>query len=239
MYLNNLIYSVYDEKSYEKMMTGIKAKEKELDNLKRKLFQTARVKQQINFIETDIKGAKKACNDYFVKKRQSEIEQKAVVYRITDNVTGTTFRKSEVNNAIKFIIEDCGFEYYDGLTNKEIEEEFSRVYRYSGFFTNNFNLVRETENEFDKNAVAVYISDFHIGYLSKGEAKNVSKVMDDNTVKVKGMISIIGGTYKEFDYYEDKIISVKDNAGFKIQATILDRSLLWLDKKAPYRPPRH
>lgn len=226
MYYPRLYYQVNNDDDYEKMIYGIQNKEQELSKLKNKFFQTSKVKREIIYIENDIQGAKKACEEYISAKKQLLKERDALLYKLESKVTGTTFRKTNVNKAVKFIVEEIGLDYYEGMTNKDIEEWYDRVYRYSGFFTNNFNLLLEPENEVDMNAVPVYISDYHIGYLPKDEALKIKPFLENYDYKIKGIISIIGGPYKEYDYTDDKVIIVKDNIGFEIIGTVLNNSLL-------------
>lgn len=55
-------------------------------------------------------------------------------------------------------------------------------------------LEREPANEFDPNAIAVYIDDFQIGYISSDLARTLAPIMDSGG-KVKAEIAeITGGT---------------------------------------------
>jgi len=40
------------------------------------------------------------------------------------------------------------------------------------------------------------------------------------------MVSIIGGPYKDFDYLEDKVVTIKNDFGFEVNLTLLDTDLL-------------
>lgn len=69
-------------------------------------------------------------------------------------------------------------------------------------------LVREPENEHDKNAIKVYMKDFlqpelvrhHIGYIPKATAGGLVKVMDEGK-EVKCLVSeITGGTEGKENY---------------------------------------
>nr|DAX04303.1 MAG TPA: HRAN protein [Bacteriophage sp.] len=153
------------------------------------------------------------------KKELTFFEKKVAntVYYETFKTVGSTFRKkSDLNNAIKYIAEDYFGEFYDGMSNKEIAEDMGRVYKYQDFYTNNVSLIPEPENEYDKNAIKVLVSDFCIGYIPKNINKQILSFVNDDTLDRDLTVEIIGGPYKELDFIEDKVTTTNDNYGFEL-----------------------
>ncbi|MDT2782776.1 HIRAN domain-containing protein [Vagococcus fluvialis] len=227
MYYNGMFYNINNNEDYSKMLAGIEVRKNELSSLESKFWKSSSVKNDIEFIKKDIDGAEKACEDYLKLKLQLEKENLATIYKTNFKINGTSFRKKEVNKAIKFIDEDTPFEKYGGLKNKEIEE-YGKTYKYEGFFTTDFHLLPEPMNEFDSNAVKVLINDYHVGYVPKEIASELQPLLINKSInyKTKGMVSIIGGPYKDFDYLEDKVVTIKNDFGFEVNLTLLDTDVL-------------
>lgn len=227
MYYNGMFYNINNDEDYYKMIAGIELRKNELSSLESKFWKSRSVKNNIEFIKNDIYGAKKACEDYLELKMQQEKEKLATMYKANFKINGTSFKKKEVNKAIKFIDEETPFEKYGGLKNKEIEE-YGKTYKYESFFTTNFQLIPEPLNEFDPNAIRVLINDYHVGYVPKEISLELQPLLINKNInyKTKGMVSIIGGPYKDFDYLEDKVVTIKNDFGFEVNLTLLDKDLL-------------
>lgn len=143
------------------------------------------------------------------------------VYYETFKTVGSTFRnKSELNNAVKYIADDYFGQFYDGMNNKEIAEYMERVYKYQDFYTNSVSIIPEPENEYDRNAVKVLVSDFCIGYIPKNINKQILPFLNDDTLELDLTVKIIGGPYKELDFIEDRVITINDNYGFELTVRI-------------------
>ena len=80
-------------------------------------------------------------------------------------------------------------EEYSYSTKKMAEEFLGRVYQYETAYKF-AQLVPEPENEFDANAIAVYVDDMKIGYIPKKNQADVAGIEF-------GEVEIYGGKYKE------------------------------------------
>lgn len=101
---------------------------------------------------------------------------------------------------------------YDYLSNKDIEEAYdygdeSKFFQYELEEINTIRLVKEPDNKYDKNAIAI-IHDVmgHIGYIPSKHINKVEKLMEcGEDLRMK--ISLYGGRYKYYDRYEEKVKS--------------------------------
>ncbi len=223
MFYNNLFYDVYNEEQFLKMKKGIEARKLELAKLQNKIFKTQNVINQINAISQDIKGAELACEEY--EQRQNEIkrEKLATVFEINCKVKGTSFRKNELNQVLSYIDKQSDQEKFGGYSNKDIEENGARQYKYDGFYTENFSLKKDAENIEYSDAVKVLVNDIFVGYLPKELSSKVSVLLDSDKSIIKGRVTIVGGPYKEFDYLDDKVVTVKNDFGLKLSCKFLNK----------------
>lgn len=113
------------------------------------------------------------------------------------------------------------------MTKKEfIEEDLEdeRVYKYD-FPYSTAELVPEPDNEYDPNAVAVKVDGVRIGYVPKGKAKAVKKLIAD-PLYMETRVEINGGPYKllksEWDDDKDKDVYelIKDEAPLFARITV-------------------
>lgn len=185
-------------------------------------------KDRILILEDRKKAIQSDITDYYERKQNIEKRQKATVLELETKVSGVTFHKSEVNSAIKYIVEENKdfSEPYLGYKKRDFEDAGEPIFKYDGYTTSDVELEEDPENEFDSNAIKVTIGNFFVGYLPKNIAPRLSKYIADEAFEVSKSSEIIGGPYKEFDYLEDKVISSKLDVGFKLQITVIDKSLL-------------
>lgn len=106
------------------------------------------------------------------------------------------------------------YEKYEGLTNKEIIEDYftDRIYELSTESIPACILEKEDDNEYDSNAIKVLVGNkddelYHIGYVPKEHCKEIRQLMSQYRVLTGS--TIYGGKYKyvDFDDYgEEKVI---------------------------------
>lgn len=143
---------------------------------------------------------------------------------ITFNVAGVTKKNDQgkdIQKLIRELIEDelASSEPYDGLTNKEILEDYydERVYEYTDLYgTDEIYFEFEPDNPYDSNAIKVmheYID--HIGYVPREYNKQVGQIIRNGNYDIEW--EIVGGKYKYVDELEDKVKTQKDNYGVKIK----------------------
>lgn len=144
--------------------------------------------------------------------KKKNAEKKAnILFKDSFKVAGVAYRNDKLNLLIKSLVDDFGTDYYGGLSNKEIEEYgYDKVWKYEGYFTLDVNLAPEPDNEHDHNAVKVIANGYHVGYVPATQARKI-KVFLDNGTPYHGMISVVGGPFKYFDYLEDKVRTDKTN----------------------------
>lgn len=79
--------------------------------------------------------------------------------------------KAKENRSVKkvhlTIFHIAGFGFWDGAEAFEQLKIGTRL-----------DLVRETDNKFDAYAVAIYLGDFKLGYIPRGENHDISKYLD-------------------------------------------------------------
>lgn len=155
------------------------------------------------------------------------------VEKILFRVAGVTKYKKAVKEACNMIAEDNGIpefsKYYGDLSAKEIREEVEeyglKVFKYRDLDIFNIELIPETDNKYDPNAIKVLIFDNHVGYVPATVAKSIRKYFDDERYHFLIECEIKGGPYKEWNEYEEKVVTNNDlDVGFEIYLTIVDSS---------------
>lgn len=156
------------------------------------------------------------------KKKEKEQLQKDLkrrtVFSDEVKVAGTSYRKDAVNKTIKYIVNNSMFDvFYEGMTNKEIEEYGEKVYKYSLMTTEDMDLIKEPDNEFDNKAIKVVVNGEMVGYIESETNKTIYNYIDNPEYSIKKHLSIVGGPYKEFNYLDDKVIINKElSFGFRV-----------------------
>lgn len=223
MFYNNLFYDVYNDQQFFEMKKGIEIRKSELSKLQSKIFKTQNIINQINEILEDIKGAEIACEKYEEQQNKLKREKLATLLTIDCKIKGTSFKKNELNQVLSYIDKHSDQEKFGGYSNKEIEEIGARQYKYDGFYTENFTLEKDMENIEYPDAVKVLVNTIFVGYLPKESSSKVSVLLDSGKSIVKGRITVVGGPYKEFDYLEDKVVTVKNEFGLKLSCKFLNK----------------
>ncbi|EFU63391.1 HIRAN domain-containing protein [Streptococcus oralis] len=155
------------------------------------------------------------------------------VEKILFRVAGVTNYKKAVKQACNDIAEDNDIpeysRYYGDLTTQEIREELEeiggQIFKYQDLSTTEVELVPEPTNKYDSNAIKVLIFDNFVGYIPGKIAKNIRHYFDDDKYIFISEAEIKGGPYKEWDEYEEKVVTNNDlDVGFEIYLTIVDSS---------------
>lgn len=155
------------------------------------------------------------------------------IEKILFRVAGVTKYKKAVKEACNMIAEDNGIpeyaKYYSNLSTKELREELEeyglKVFKYQDLDFFNIELVPEVDNRYDPNAIKVLIFDNHVGYVPATIAKTIRKYFDNKKYNFVIEGEIKGGPYKEWDEYEEKVVTNNDlDVGFEIYLTIVDSS---------------
>lgn len=156
-----------------------------------------------------------------------------VVESLIFRVSGVTNYKKSVKQACADIAEEAGIpdvsNYYGDMSAKEIREiveDFGeKVYKYQDLSTTDVEFIPEPENEYDTNAIKILIIDNFVGYVPSKIAKQIHKYFSNDKYLISAAVDIVGGPYKEWDDYEEKVIT--DNSldvGFEVYLSIIDSS---------------
>lgn len=142
----------------------------------------------------------------------------------TFKVTGTSFEKRDIilKRFGKEIIDSLKDENkYKGLNTHENQEklyfsEYRKCYEFSlndSYIKHYVNLIHEANNQYDPNAIRVFIDSEMIGYV---ESKSTQMVKNILTKNPKIFAQLTGGNYKYLDYDKETIEIATDDYGVLI-----------------------
>ena len=133
----------------------------------------------------------------------------------THRIAGTSFHEKEIP---ELMIENGDYDMTAAeLIDAGFEDE--RVYRYFEAYCD-AALEPEPDNQYDPNAVKVYADGIHIGYIKKGSAAHVKKLLEEDRI-ARMSITITGGPYKLAYLNEDDRPRIeKDNLNFSVKLDI-------------------
>ena len=133
----------------------------------------------------------------------------------THRLAGTSFHETEIQDLM-----EENFDY--NLTATDLIDmgmEDERVYKYEETYCT-AALEPEPDNQYDPNAVKVFADGIHIGYIKKGSAAHVKKLLEENQIASMS-INISGGPYKTAYLNEDDRPRIeKDNQNFSAKLDI-------------------
>ena len=149
------------------------------------------------------------------------IQKERTIFEEDFKVRGITKYDVNLNELLGKLIR-LNFNNFAEFTNKEIEEFGERIYKYSECSSENIKFVKEPTNEYDKNAIKIYVENLHIGYVPRELNETIGKYVDNRNYSIISSASIIGGPYKEFNYLEDRVITNKEQTfGIEIHFMVL------------------
>ena len=115
----------------------------------------------------------------------------------THRIAGTSFHETEIQDLM-----EENFDY--NLTAADLIDmgmEDERVYKYEETYCT-AALEPEPDNQYDPNAIRVLAEGVHIGYIKKGSAAHVKKLLEGDRI-ASMLITITGGPYKTAYLNED------------------------------------
>lgn len=143
------------------------------------------------------------------------------------NVAGVT-KKNDAGQNIQHLLSELvkqeleTVEAYQGLTNKEILEDYydERMYevseKVSGY--DDVYFAPEPTNPYDPNAIRVFHKRLgHIGYVPREANAKVGRLIDEAEYSV--FWELVGGKFKYVDEEDDKVKVENHNYGIKIEIT--------------------
>ena len=133
---------------------------------------------------------------YYTKHMNSEPEEQVETDVLELNVAGYDYKQNELKGLLEYINDE-----YTLSKKAFLEEVTDRVYQYDTEY-HPAQLVREPKNEYDPNAIAVYVDNVHIGYIAKKDQKRIDLERIESAE-----VEVYGGKFKEidFDEYEETI----------------------------------
>lgn len=157
---------------------------------------------------------------------QTRLED-GLVKRMRFSVVGLNYegRRNILKRIInKYKREDAFYEKYEGMTNKEIIEDYfdDRVYELYAESLNSCIIEKEDDNKYDSNALKITVEDYegnyhHIGYVPREHCVEIRKLMNGYRMVVGNTIT--GGKYKEVDYDEEKVVIKEKDYGLQISVS--------------------
>jgi len=144
--------------------------------------------------------------------------QEPVDYKLFNfNVAGVTAENDKGKDIQRLLkrygklhCEENGIELFGGYTNRELIEDGISISEFDGldFVNSEVSFVPEPTNEYDPNAIKVFI-DFgneeihHVGYVPKKHTSKLNDILNSQeTINI--VASYVGGKIKEIDYDFEK-----------------------------------
>lgn len=158
-------------------------------------------------------------NKETVKKTVKATRKKVLENSYRFDVVGVTFDNDQGIN-IQTVLKDLIREYkklgelesFDGMTNREIIKEHVDEFGPEGmsefvgqYIYNRVSLVPEPNNPHDKNAIKVYLSGRHIGYVARTENVSLAELINTHNL-VRNTAEFTGGRCKWVRYDNDYFI---------------------------------
>lgn len=187
------------------------------NNIKKPQFEVNTISEnitsQVNNVHSDNKDEIKVSKKDLPKKEypiliqetsfSRKFEEKNAFFEyINFKVAGTYHYQSDIKKAIKLEADSIFFEEkYDGMSNKEIlESTFDEpIFIHHNSIFSNCDLRLEEDNEYDPEAIAVYVNNFKVGHVPQKNFKSGKKYIFDLIKSGSQLIvtgSLYGGKYK-------------------------------------------
>lgn len=83
---------------------------------------------------------------------------------------------------------------------KEALEIYDKIYKYNPMRSQDVKLIREPENIYDKNSIAVYLRNRKVGYVKRNQTEQANKYINQ---KLKPIARISGGPFKTLDFFDE------------------------------------
>lgn len=136
--------------------------------------------------------------EHYIKKLIGDVDEPELKPTLKLPVAGFDFKQEE----LKSLLTEENYEY--ALPKDEFMVDVGqKAYEYETAYYP-AELVPEPDNEYDPNAIAVYVDDIHIGYVAR---KDQAAIDYDAIVTV--VVEIYGGKYKDVDWADNKVVTGK------------------------------
>lgn len=178
--------------------------------------------KSVNKVNTELNNIEPREEQIIIKpieEKQIIIKQKEIAFR----VAGITYNGIQQN--IKSMVKEEKEDLYEGLSNKEILEEYSeddKIYEIDICGNNELELIPEPKNKFDSNAIKVVHKEIgNVGYVPTVDCEKVKKALENGYYIAW---KLIGGKYKyiESDFEKDKEVVKISNNTYGIMITLTE-----------------
>lgn len=208
-----------------------KNKSGDIGHEKSKLFETSTVISN-NSSEKIVTSTNNNEVDSIVKDKENDSKPKKIA--IHSIVVGMKYegRQAKLKKLINQLKKDDYFyEKYDGLTNKEIKEDYSftdesdPIWELNDEYLPYSTIKPEPNNHYDSNAIAVYIGEnegesFQVGYLPSEDAARIQDLIKKGTL-MNVEAKIRGGKFKYIDsddFGDEKVMT--GNKDYSLSLTL-------------------
>lgn len=158
-------------------------------------------------------------NKMFEKKKepaQAEMQPEPVGNQKTIKVAGIS---QYMDAVMVFAHENEEYEYTKKQIIKE-EMEDEEIPEYN-FYDQPVRFVYEPGNEYDSNAIAIYINELKIGYVPKEHISFIRNIVDSGRL-VNAVCEFVGGNYKKYDSDSETLETTELNIGGRVTVTYKD-----------------
>lgn len=152
--------------------------------------------------------------------KKTYLESIKPVDRFTIKFDEVSTNEDVINKKVSTIIRTgSGYEPYFGYKNHTIEEMAGeKIFKYIDFYHSGDDLEIDTSESGELTSAKVLLKGDLIGLVPQETIESLQKSM--YTYPIHNVrILLTGGPYKVFDYVKDKIVTVKDPFGYKVEIT--------------------
>lgn len=178
-------------------------------------------------IITIVSNLRKKKERVIQEKREKEDNDKKIYLESIRPVDVFTIELGEVstdedvvNEKVSTIIKTgSGYEPYYGYKNYTIEEMAGeKIFKYIDFYHSGDDLEIETNEAGKITSAKVLLKGNLIGLVPEERIESLQNLMYTYPFHTI-LIRLTGGPYKFFDYLKDKVVTVKDPFGYKVEIT--------------------
>lgn len=159
--------------------------------------------------------------------RKNIIQEKKIVYNKEIKIAGTSFHQKELQQIVRKGLNEHYITPYNGLNTKELKESNNKVGQIEFEKLKSINL--QPYNFKNEIAIKLLVNDYldnyiEVGNIPKEEVNNLLPFIEQQenyNFNVDGYF--VGGKYKQFDLFEEKMITEELNIGIHLKIKISEK----------------
>lgn len=173
-------------------------------------------------IVSNVRKKKERENQEKIKKEENKkklyLESIKPVDRFTIEFDEVSTNEDIVNEMVSTIISSGSlYDIYSGYKNSEIEDMAGeKILKYRDFSYGRNDLKIRIEESGEITSGEVLLQGNLIGVIPEESIEQLQNMMYSYPFQTKRII-LTGGPYKFFDYIKDKVVTIKDPFGFKVE----------------------